>query len=108
MSYTTIPNKIKSNEKAKLIYTNINLQQTSGDSYALIRWNNIVSNDYVGTPVLGSIFFDGSGILNNSFGLLTFDNSQNLYVSNYYNNTIAKITPSGVGSIFLIVPILEF
>jgi sugar lactone lactonase YvrE len=67
--------------------------ESSGNS----AFNDTVTKfNPAGTP---SIYANASAGLVSPAGL-AFDNSGNLYVGNFYQNTIIKITPQGVGSVF--------
>jgi len=94
----TTPYPLLQNQPGVLTYYNTSVLPTPGDSYVLKNaQGSIVSNPYICSQISTSDFVSSG--LHNPRGI-TFDSIGNLYIANYTDLNILKITPDGVSSIF--------
>jgi streptogramin lyase len=92
----TYPSPLIKNQPGILTYSNPAVFARAFDSYVLKNvLGSTVSDPFVYSPTLpltGAIFYVDSTVVN----FMTFDNSNNLYLSEENNSIIKKITPLGV------------
>ena len=92
----TYPSPLIQNQPGILTYSNPALFATAFDSYVLKNvLGSTVSDPFIFSPTLplvGAIFYVDSGAVN----FMTFDNSDNLYISEQNIAIINKITPLGI------------
>lgn len=104
----TYPSPLVQNQPGILTYSNPSILAKAYDSYVLKNvLGTTVSDSFVFTPTLpltGSIFYVNSNIVNH----MTFDNSNNLYLSQQNISIVNKITPLGaLDPTFIVNPALS-